>query len=309
MIRQNKNLIILFVLLCLASAAISYLEKFKSLGLDPEMFRLPADVVIDEIILRNDGDSVLVTGGNGGWKVNKKYDADLDRVRLIFAVMDRVRPRRLAGDSMMSQINNSGVTVEFREKKNKTLSVKVWGDPKSGYTWFSRTTHPTPAEMFIPGYRSSLINVFSTSEEDWRDKRIFNFNWRNFISLQNNIPGQPENGFSISVQDGLLSIQEIAEPDTTRLKNYMDAVQLLEGNSIIALPDFRKDSLLAVDPDAILSLIEISGRKHELRLFSNGLVLRDSVDLFSVGSQEQNLLRLRRKAFIPRAAVGSSVKP
>lgn len=291
------------------SASISYLENFNRRGLDPEMFRLPTDVIIDEFFLQNAGDSVLVTGGTGGWKVNGRYDADLDRVRLIFAVMDRARPRREAGDSVALKINREGLIVEFRENKNAILSLKVWSDPASGYVWFSRVGRSAPAEMFIPGYRSSLISAFSTSEEDWRDKRIFNFNWRNFVRLDMDIPGQPENGFSISVQDGLLSIQDMAEPDTTRLKNYMDAVQLLEGESIIALSGLRKDSLLIAKPDAMLTLLEISGNKHELRLFSNGLALRDSVDLFRIGSQEQNYLRLRRKAFLPKAGLGSLVRP
>lgn len=299
MIKQNRNLIFLFIALCLISVGIGLLDQYRGQGIDPGLFRLPTDVVIDEIVLRKGADSVKITGGSGGWNVNARYEADLDRVRLMFAVMDRARPRRLAGDSIAARFGDEAVFVHFKEKKNEILSLKIWGDGISGYTWFMDPAEAIPAEMVIPGYRSSLINVFSTREEDWRDKRIFNFNWRNFEILEMDFSGQKEEGFTISVEDGLLTIKDVPVPDTTRLKSYMDAVQLLEAESMLSFSAAKRDSLLAIRPSGRLILHEISGKKHELRIYSGGLALRDSLDLMVVGLPAQNLLRVRRKAFAP----------
>ena len=297
MFRSNLKLIFSFIALCLISLSISWWNRSRKEGLDPDMFRLPVDVRINEVSMKKGEVTLLLTGGPGGWRVNKQYSADLDRVRLLFAAMDRARPRRLAGDSIASKVQREAMMVQFRENENQIQSVLIWGDPQSGSTWFMDPEKGIPAEMVIPGYRSSLTNLFSMMEEDWRDKRIFDFNWRNFVQLKMEFPSASADGYTISVRDGLLSIGEVAASDTTRLKEFMDVVQLLEAESFIRVSNNQKDSLLRNKPESVLTISEVSGRKHELRLFDKGLALRDSMDLFKVGSGETRALKLPRKAF------------
>lgn len=298
--RQNRNLLLLFVALCLISAGISYRGFVSRKGIDPHLFRIPEDVRIDRFSLKRGDDSVVVSGAAGGWTVNGKYTADLNRVRLFFAAMDRARPRRWASgpmkDSLSSVLRAKGFSAQFSEQGNQIFSVWAIGDEEKGVTWFARSEKEVPAEMTIPGYRSNPISVFSVDENDWRDKRVFSFNWRNFTDLKAEFPDAPNQNFAITVERGLLSIPGLEAPDTVRLKNYIDAIQLLEAEAVLGTLQ-NSDSLLRRKPDVLLTLSEVSGRTHQLRLFGDGTALIDSVDAVRFGTSGQRVLRTSRRLF------------
>lgn len=307
MVRQNRNLLLLFVALCLMSAAISYSDYVQKKGIDAELFKISEEVRIDRFVLQQGKDSVVLQAGSGVWKVNDRYAADVQRVRLFFAAMDRARPRRmvtgLLKDSLSTRLQSDGFKARFYENGQLIFSVLALGDEKNQITWFAKPENPEPVEMRIPGYRSNPISVFSIQENEWREKRVFPFNWRNFTGLNAKFPGSTNQDFSITVANGLLAIPGLDVPDTLRLKNYIDAVQLLEAESIL---DSRngKDSLLQVKPDVVLTLSEVSGRIHELRLYPNGQALVDSTEMIRLGIPGQRILRTSRRMFVPVGSPG-----
>lgn len=304
MLRQHRLLIVTFFLLCLVSIGISYRNHFLKSGLDQEMFRLPLDVKVNCISIHFGADSVILKGGPSGWTVNDQYSADLSRIRLLFAAVDRARPRRIisgpSSDSLKQQAAANGIRVSFQEQQRTILEFLVWGSQQLGQTWFMNNEMKTPVEMNIPGYRSNLFAIFSTKESEWRDKRVFDFNWRNFSELSANFPGRKEQNLNIQVTEGLLSMAQMENPDTTRLKNYMEAIQLLESDEILQWTKDRQDSIILTTPQVILTLKEISGRTHELRLFQNGTALLDSAEVHQFGMPKQQVLLANKKSFLAR---------
>ena len=307
MLRQNRNLLLLFIFLCAVSIALSYRSYVNNRGIDPDLFKIAEDVRIDRFVLRKGEDSVVVQAGAGGWRVNDRYAADLQRVRLSFAAMDRARPRRFTSgsfkDSLTALLKQDGFTARFYGQDQMIFSVLAIGNDQKEITWFAKPENMQPVEMTIPGYRSNLISVFSVRENDWRDKRVFSFNWRNFTGLKATFSKTLNQDFSISVANGLLSIPGLEMPDTLRLKNYIDAIQLLEAEAILESSD-ELDSFLRQKPEVVLTLSEVSGRAHELRLFDNGNAVVDTVNLMRFGTSGQRILRTSRRMFVPAGSKG-----
>ena len=302
MIRKNLNLIISLLAMCMISAGLSLWSSMKNKGVDQSLFRLPEDVKIDRVNIRMAGDSLMLDGSPAGWRVNENHAADLDRVRLMFAAMDRARPRRLAddrsADSLFSIMQKEGFNVRFSEGGNLVLDLFVWENKNDGRTWFATAENQTPAEMTIPGYRTGIISVFSVMENEWRNRRVFNFNWRNFVSLKAEFSGSSENNFTISVNDGLLSVEDVSEPDTLNLKDYVDAIQLLESDAIITGNIRQTDSLKISRPLVVLTVSEVSGRSHELRFFETGLALVDTTEVVMFSPSVRRVLAAGKKTFV-----------
>lgn len=305
--RRNSNLIISLLGLSLLSAGLFFLSHYKKQGVDQTLFRLPEDVKIDRVSISKSAELLTLTGSVAGWRVNEKYTADLNRVRLMFAAMDRARPRRRAvdkvADSLILKMKQEGFRVTFSEGNLQILEIFVWESKTDGRTWFASDENKGPAEMTIPGYRTGIVSVFSTAENDWRDRRIFNFNWRNFVSLLAEFPAKTEDNFRISVIDGLLAIEQVQDPDTVNLKNYVDAIQLLESDEIISGGNYRNDSLMASKPVTNITIQEISGKVHELRLFDGGVALIDSTEMVIFGPSRRRILTAGRRTFV-RGATG-----
>jgi len=302
MIRKNLNLIIALIALCMVSAGLNFWSSVKNKGVDQSLFRLPDDVKIDRVIISKTGDSLTLDGSAAGWRVNEKHAADLDRVRLMFAAMDRARPRRLAdnraADSLFSLMQKDGFKVRFIEGSNPVLDLFVWENKNDGRTWFASPENQTPAEMTIPGYRTGIISVFSVMENEWRNRRVFNFNWRNFVSLTAEFSESAENNFHISVSDGLLSVEDVSEPDTLNLKDYVDAIQLLESDAIITGNIRQTDSLKILRPLVVLTVSEVSGKSHELRFFEGGMALIDTTEVVVFNPSVRRVLAAGKKTFV-----------
>jgi hypothetical protein len=195
-------------------------------------------------------------------------------------------------------MKQEGFNVKFSEGSQLVLELFVWENKTDGRTWFASAEKNSPAEMTIPGYRTGIISAFSISENEWRDRRVFNFNWRNFVNLSAEFPGNTENNFRISLIDGLLSLEEVQEPDTVNLKNYMDAIQLLESDEIISGNATQKDSLQISKPLVVITIKEVSGKAHELRLFGSGQALIDSTEVVIFGPSRRRVLIAGKRTFI-----------
>ncbi|MFZ9981316.1 MAG: hypothetical protein ACO3FI_04715 [Cyclobacteriaceae bacterium] len=299
MIRKNLNLLISLIAFCMVSAGLSLWSSIKNDGPDQFLFRLAEDVKIDKVIIKKADAALILNGSASGWRVNEKHPADLDRVRLMFAVMDRSRPRRMAE-------HQEGFNVRFMEGSNLILDLLVWENKMDGRTWFATNENQMPAEMAIPGYRTGIISAFSVIENDWRNRRVFNFNWRNFVSLKAEFSGASENDFRISVNDGLLSVEDVPQPDTVNLKNYVDAIQLLESDAIVTGNIRQADSLKLSQPLLTLTVSEVSGKLHQLRFFDDGLALVDTTDVVVFNKALRRVLTAGKKTFMQGSPGGSS---
>jgi len=270
--KRNIRLLVLFIVMMIVTAAAYLLthREAKS-AIDKTLFRIASDKT-DRVEIISKKDTVTLRVENGKWRVNGAYSADLNMIQVLFATIDQIEPKRLVGanqkDSISHLLQAEGATVRFFENNNQQIEFQAGGNARKTEAWYQLTSEMNPYVMGIPGYRAYGSGIFELNASGWRDKRVFNFNERNFKSLETIVSKEPSQGFIISMKKNIVGIDGIAEADTTKLIDYLDAVSLLVGDQFIS-PGYstRYDSLSKIQPSFKIVVTDIASRAYALELY------------------------------------------
>ena len=156
----------------------------------------------------------------------------------------------------------------------------------------------------IPGYRVYVASIFDLTENDWRDKRVFNFNWQNFKSLKAHFPQQPSQDFTISFANKLFGIEEVAVADTTKLSNYLEAIFSLQAEKILTSEETIKyDSLFAKGPLFEIIIQDIGAKTFGLKMYpaqrkNMPIVAQMNEEVILLPTQAATSVMKRREYFV-----------
>jgi hypothetical protein len=120
--------------------------------------------------------------------------------------------------------------------------------------------------MVIPGYRVYVSNILDMSENQWRDKYAFGFNWRNFKGLGVSFPEKPVENFTVSLHGNAFGVNELAATDTAKLNTFLDNISLLTVAEYLE-PGPVTDSLKQSLPVIVITITDVRDRAYELKLF------------------------------------------
>ena len=273
--RSIRNLLVLLAALLAVVAAISLTGENAGQA-DEHMFRLPADVVADEVVMISRQDSVRLTAGPSGWSIADSVRAGQDRVRVFFAAIERMKPGRAPGlrlrDSLEAVMHTTGVQVTIRSGGENILAFSALGDEARQETWLSLSDGSEIRRMSIPGYSTYLMDIFSASADAWRDTRLFDLNWRNFSGYSAHFPGRTGFDFTVEQQQGVFGVNGIST-DTARLNSYLDAVSLMSAESVKVPSTEELTPLLNTPVEVNLQVREVSGSIYSVTVLSSGVLL------------------------------------
>jgi len=270
--RRNKYLAILLAVLSACTVLLFWQLNYRNdQWVDADLFRVDQLDKIDRFTLTSTEGKVELRFEEGQWRVNDKYEADRNLVKVFFATMEQMVPKReVAGsnsDSLLARFSDSHVKVSLFEKEVERLSFLVDGDGKNGET-FAKKEESALYLMKIPGYRVYVAGIFEAGEGVWREKRIFDFNWRNFKQLKAVFPASPSDNFTVVFKDGYFGIDQLQAVDTTKMNDYLDAVSLLQATEYVTSEArARYDSMLNSTNSFSIEVSDIAGRSYALDLY------------------------------------------
>lgn len=250
--------------------------------IDTTVFKLADTKSIDHIMIEKPTEKVELKFSNLSWnisvnsvahpEINGLWPADRDLIDVLFATMEQAVPKRRVAsrlqDSIVNQILKSGIKVSFFTNTKTEKVISVFGNEALGITYFLNNDDNIPYLMTIPGYRVYVAGIFEQAANSWRDKRIFNFNWRNFESLSAEFPSQQKQNFQVAMVGRYFSIVGENNIDTTALNDYLDAVSLIEADAFYEPGESVKmDSLISSVPTMIISVKDVGGQIYSLNLF------------------------------------------
>ena len=150
---------------------------------------------------------------------------------------------------------------------NLVQSFQAGGNIQKTESYFQKPGQPAYV-MTVPGYRLYVSYILELDESGWRDKRVFNFNWRNFKSLHMIVPGDASQNFEVSFKDQFFGIAGIDAVDTTKLNDYLDAVSLLNADQFLK-PGVSTlyDSVVKTKPAFRIEVKDIADKTYSLDLF------------------------------------------
>ncbi len=272
MTQEKKNIFLAGSLLALLLFVIAlFLNAGKNEEVDKEVFKVQQLDEIDRVQLSSKGRDVNLSFNGSRWMVNEAYQADDQLITVLFATLQQAVPKRLIASSIRDSVSNAirtqGIHISLFKEEEKLKNFYVGGDEASRLTYFMDDDNG-PYIMNIPGYRVYVAGIFEVDENGWRDKRIFNFNWRNFKSLKTEILSQPNQGFEIKDVGTGFDLVNSPTSDTTKLNNYLDAVSLLVAKQFVLRgSDHRYDSLLQTQPYVTIEVFDLGDNVYKLGLY------------------------------------------
>jgi hypothetical protein len=268
--KKNKHRAFLLVILLVSLIAYGWFTRRESVLVDPAYFRGFDLQQVDSVIMQKHDDTVSLTYNGARWRVDHKWKADRDRIDGLFASILRAEPKRpvsaAMNDSIFHALEATGVKVTFFSKQQPLKTILMGGNNGKTQAFWSDPAEKKVFVMQVPGYRVYASGLFEFAANDWRDKRVFAFNWENFRGLAADIPAKPSQSFRVEMQNFQLTIPGISEIDTAKLNTYLDAVSLLTVDSYLSKTP-SLDSLLSVKPIQILTVSDIGKREYHLKIF------------------------------------------
>lgn len=270
--KKNKRRFILLVVLTVTVLAVFWwIQPENRMDLDQDIFQVEDLSTINKVQLQSDTASVTLSFNGSQWQVNEKYDADPNMIRVLFATLQQALPRRKVArsreDSIYRELTASGVEVSLYGGDELKEQFYAGGNRAKTQAFFADPSTREVYVMNIPGYRVYVSGIFELAENGWRDKLVFDFNWRNFKSLEVEYPSKPSESFTVSRTGNNFGIAGVVAVDTSRLHTFLDDVSLLNVEEYISARQL-KDSLSRVQPLMRLILTDVGNRAHRLELFA-----------------------------------------
>lgn len=272
--RKNKTLAFLLIVLMLITVGVYWIRlKDRNPVVDKNIFQVADYKNIDRVTLESGTGKIELSFNGSRWRINDRYDADRNLITVLFATLKEAVPKRPVAPSLQDSVNTilkkNGVTVSLFNGHNMQRQFLSGGDPLKGRTYFKDRARDETYLVNIPGYRVYVAGILELTENQWRDKHVFAFNWRNFQSLEVSFPGKPEDNFKVAPQNNMFGIEGI-KTDTTKLGSYMDHVLSLTVNEYME-PGKYTDSLMNASPYITLIVTDIAKKQYALKLFRETL--------------------------------------
>ncbi len=297
--QKNKTLAGLLLMLIVVVAILFFSTDKGGSFVEKDIFRIEGLSGVDKVMLQSARSKVELTYDGTRWKVNEAYDADDQLVTVLFATLQQATPKRKVPQNQIEAIGRmlelKGTSVSLYQGEEMLKQFTVGGNETKSEAYFA-DVHKEAYVMAIPGYRVYVGGIFELEESGWRDKRIFNFNWRNFKKLSVRFPAQPVQDFDVEDLGSGFQLAQAQRSDTTRLNDYLDAVSLLVAKQII--PEGYSssyDSLQGTDLSISIEVYDLGGNQFRLDLFRQS---PDDSDVLGK-MNEKELVRFDRSQVVP----------
>jgi hypothetical protein len=267
--KKNKRLALWLVLLLVITVATAFLLGGESrVDIDKSLFKVQNTQEVDRIVMERRNQKTEVAYNGSRWKVNDIYDADPQLVKVVMATLQQLEPKRKIsepGDSVHKALDSAGVKVTVFANNQEVNTFVAGGNFQKTQALFKKPASDDIFVAHIPGYRVYVAGIFELNALQWRQKRVFNFNWRNFAELEATFPDNPSANFKVAPRDGMFGVEGV-KTDTTKLSGFMDAVLALSVTEYVEAPAMV-DSLRSTKPVMAILIKDVAQKEYRLDLF------------------------------------------
>ncbi len=270
--QEKKNLwllISLCVLTVLTAVAVYWVNRSRYVQVDQHIFQVADLKAIDQVILQKQQHKTLLTFDGTRWRVNGTT-ADRGMVDVLFATLQQAQPKRQVSgkiaDTLNVELKATGVQVTLVSQGKTELTFTAGGNASKTQAYFAKDD--AVYVMVIPGYRVYTSGIFELDETGWKDKYVFHLNWRNFQSLKFTGNENPSNDFEIDMGKTYFEVKGIANVDTTRLNDFVDAVSLLTVDQYLTDTEaLAYDSIIRITQGIDIQVGDIGGKTYSLTVY------------------------------------------
>lgn len=237
--------------------------KGESETIDRDIFLVADTASIQGLSIQIAQTQIHLKQTDGVWTVNDSMTADPSVIRLLKMIMSQVKVQRpispMNAEEIAQSLLQSGRKVEFN-LGGESLSFYAGGNINKTQSYFASDDLKEVYLVGIPGYSNYLSGIFELSTNQWRDRILFNSDYRSIQSLTLSYPDQ---ALEIDFKDRFFEVSGVQQIDTVALMNYLNGFEGFLLNDYLTKGSFPKyDSLVDTVPIARLRLEDIDQSKN-----------------------------------------------
>jgi hypothetical protein len=266
--KRNIQLLISLGSLSIATLLLIVFGFRDKTDTNKNLFKVTNQAEIDEVQFQSPQAKIHLKYDGAKWMVNGK-EADRQLIKLFFATILQAEPKRKLPKSYTDSLakTSSAVKISLLKNGQSLQEYFVVGNSTKSETYFYFEGGDWYT-VTIPGYRVYVASIFELTESDWREKRIFNFNWQNFKTLKAHFPAASKQNFTLTFTNNIFSIEEVALADTTKLSNYLESLFNLKAERILTPNEVANyDSLYVAPPLLQIEIEDIANKKMNLKIY------------------------------------------
>ncbi len=255
--KSNLVLLIVVVVLTIAVVVIYFWDRGDTQAVYKD-FAVEDTASVDKIFLADRNNSVLLEKINGVWMVNGKYNAREDFINVLLKTFHDIEVSAPVSksklDMVMKSLSVKGIKTQIYQNGDLTKTYYVGGvTPNNTGTYMIMEGSELPFVTHIPGFSGYLTVRYLPDVKEWRERIIFNYDYKDIAKVTVDYPQNSSSGFVISSYGNnefqLTNIDGTPvefDVDTLAIKTYLGSVKFLGFEAFISedLQEHKLDSLL-----------------------------------------------------------------
>lgn len=205
-----------------------------------------------------------------GWKLNNKFPSDPNLRKMLFTVSKRVKvSRALTGnekEQLLKRNEEMGTSV-ILTVDGVERSYSVVGNANKTKTYFIENQEVYQVD--IPGYQDFIASIYELKRDQWRDRLVFNGNWRTIQKMEVIYPEKSDKNLLIRFKETFYEVDDLTQIDSSAVVAYLNQFEYMQANERISIgfsPAY--DSLVQTPPEIIISISDIKYKLPiEIRIF------------------------------------------
>ena len=260
--RQNKNLVLLGLLLLLSVLAF-FLLKSREENIKNEIghnagFNISAGASPDSIVLKKEGDIKVFKEAAGEWYLNEDIRVRDELQDALILILKRVQVKRPVSGSEQKQLaaifDSASIRTEIYQDGNLLNAFDVWGNRETKTTYARLPEEEGIYIVDIPGYSTYIADIFFLKASDWRSSLLFESTWRSLKSVRFKFPKSEEDNYEIVAAGEFLKVTEVSALDTVALVTFLDEFSRIKIRNYFPSESVILDSLRDVVPDLVIAI-------------------------------------------------------
>lgn len=275
--QDQKNILLIILLVILIACAVVFgikLQPRTSTFTEVDLFAIEDTASIAKITITSESRDIHNTleETQNGWTINETYLADPNIVRVLLSVLHEVtisrRVPKNQAPSIKEEIVRNGYQVSIYNEDKRISTFYCMGNSTKTRSIMMKEKGKTPYIVHLPGYDSYVAGIFEITALDWRNRLIFQSNWRTLQRLELLYPDYPDDNVEIRFNLDFFEITGVESLDTAAMMDFIDQFQYFQADRFVEPAEGSSyDSLLTEEPYLILSLDDINPKKSNRVIF------------------------------------------
>jgi hypothetical protein len=280
----KRNIFLIFLLVILAGAAWwtwNRNQQKSTLNKLDLNFSVPDTASIDQIVISPQGKgyekAILKRISGSEWRLNDKYKVAPTLMELLLTTIRNVEMKRPVDQNeakmVLEEIKTKGKKVEIYVSGKLYKTYWVGADEHNFTGTYFKFEEGNPYVCHLRGFLGFLSPRYDVTENDWRDKLLFNSEPQSLESIEIQYTSSPVDNFKLVKLGKNMVLSGNLPFDTSAANSYAGLFKKWYVERHMAyLPQTFKDSILKTKPEW---QIEVRDKKQD---FSHLVVFYDVKD-------------------------------